>query len=731
MSARDLSSYIGVEGELVIDNTNKDVVLMDGITKGGKSLLGDNRPSITSGVKNNKALTVQDGIIVDVDGNPIREMGFTMQGLTDIALSEKYVTGTNDPIRAIREYAKQGYTISRIAMIPSWWAGSIKSFVDNNALWWEKMAAILNEFHNNGIGVFIDVVHEIHAPLDYLYTFEGQTTLKTRTAYLDFDGPLIQWYKDRIDEFMAVFGDHPAIAGWGIINEGEMNMIWPNMPKVNETNRTRPASAIGTKEEEILSVTEYGQVYAHLADYLRSVDIHNRIITNNSGGYFNNQTLKGREYYGNFAVDTLCPSVNIDVVSTHEYGFHAKDWSDFEDYLTFMRKRSYESGKAYALTEFNISRNSLAELNEGNSYAQQQRMILQAIVNSGTQIALAWEWEGMYYDSEAGDYWKYQKGIDGSQTKQNVDDDWNFFRGPRANNEDVQELTRLQAEYAVRHRNMEFVHPDDIAVSQFSNDVRSSGTMVIPAAGAEITFDLTSVQRPDGISYGIWFKTPADITTLSDMTLFEKSNMSGWTWGDEGFWTLFNSEGLASYWLHEPLSGQTTNGSLGKTLVYPTGYNNRAYDTSADAPTFLNNWKPNTWYYFHIQRNTTDDIQNYITMTNGYVTQTIPRKPSAISNYDWIDNTGVLTIGNHSSADVNNKLRDCEIGEFSIYNRALTATEMRNKYFNNITPTGSLAARWHWGTDGLTDGISGITGTIVNGSVTFGDGFVLPTGSMN
>lgn len=470
LSAEELRTYAGAEGEIVINTTTGYLVLMDGVTPGGTQFRTDNRPTSADVLNRNRWLFNRNGILVDIAGNPIREIGFNV--MEDLASYAGKASGGDKIFESLRVMARHGVRYIRAQAYNNFYAGDFRRYYKENPDYIKRFRAVLDACANNGIGVLLNFFWAIQAIPDYLNGHISEWGDPESAVFLEG--------KRIVTEFITEFQDHPAIAGWELTNEWTFYAEFGNTPTpVLQADGVTPAvwnetKASYSKPIDQLSVSGFQSFLDNMSAHIASLDPHGRIITDGHGGRSPGvskrlDTLSERSaQYTDNAIDTY----NI-----HQYHWQgSSDLCELRDFLIWYRQQGAAQGKPMILGEFGVVADGVSA--SQFSFQQQMEKTCAAIYNSGTQLSFQWIWRDRVTEGLT-----MGAGLDETRTE-------------------------LLREYRFWQRKMRlggYIDPDTLELGRFTDYPRPTGTATSDGTGS-IQIDMSSLARTDGYCFAFWYK---------------------------------------------------------------------------------------------------------------------------------------------------------------------------------------------------------------------------------
>lgn len=671
LTQEELLAYVGSEGEILVNSTTNTLVLMDGVTPGGHPYRPVDRTASTDYISiQNRWLFVNNGMIVDARGNPIREMGYNTMQMLAVYAADTYNQADTAP-REIPKLAAHNIRHIRAMSVPMFWRGDFDEFIQRGDTYWDRMEQILDMCYNNGIGVQFDMVKNYQCIPDYV----GEPV----SAWTDKNSATFQlWLNKCWIPLITRFVDHPAISSWSIVNELNMVAEYRNVPEVVKNADGTLSTWHGTAAsyartaENLITEDECELILQNIADEIRARDSVGRMIS--SG---NNGRLTSRADDEGWYSDGYCHKINsaADTITIHHYKGHTGGYNSLYDELVLHRNIGDAVGKPFILQEIGYG--------SGNNDASN---ICRQIYQSGTQLSLwwMWKWNDTINNDNSGELHPQHVLEERVEIVRTIDR-WN--RKMRAAGYSP---VPPRTHFATRPRPM--------------SSLQSTGT-------GKVEIDISDLNVHNGFSFAFWCKPNSDI--VDSGTLLACSDSTELTNTDTADGFAFNIFGNGAMQVATSPAIKSTSGShiigLHRSPLLET----------------------HEWMHVVIQCDAVNnDFRVYMNgKLRGKFTATgpvvFPNKPLTLFSHNNLLNNDVYWSDREHNIPF-------MIGDFTIMDRALTDDEVKSLFFHNRIPSRDNSsdnialARWTFEGGSLTDVIGGKTATVV-GTITSGSTITLPT----
>lgn len=464
MTAAQLSTYKGAEGEVVIDTTNDALVLMDGVLKGGYPHSHRTRPNASWTVSRNRNLFIHNRSLVTKDKQPIRELGAAMDDLIEIALTEvtnpipgytpEYSfqdAGYFSSFDIVRFYSGEAYTMSKTTVFPS---NLITLYNQNTYEYLSKVSQILDLCANTGVGLIITFFDDANDSAVALGGALGDWGNTSSTVVTNA--------KTMVSNFVTAFADHPAIVGW----------------------------SVGKGFDAKLTESQYLQGVIAVANTISESDTTNRVIFSELSGRQGAQHAD-LSIYADYALRLSPSPINAMIVhNPNKVG--NRDFSDNKDYLIEMRKVAEDADKGF-IPVFSADFVTASPFSATRQLARQ----CQDVIDTGVQIALYSNWSVDLSSNTAVHTYR-----------------WDAPAEARL------KAAHTLASYRRKHCAEDHIYANDILRSPFAFKYGVTGTATLSS-----TLSVPVTSRANGFSYALWFKYPS-AGSLANQTLMTRNGMS-------------------------------------------------------------------------------------------------------------------------------------------------------------------------------------------------------------
>lgn len=554
----------GADGELQVNLDNKTVHVHDGVTAGGSEIVnrpGYYNPGRDADKSRNKMLFNKNGVIVDVNGDPIRAIGMniglgsTLPFFTDYwnsGYQESPVTtkrGTDALYDDIRWISSLGFEYVRM------WVPAYTPTMFRDAAMGEEYGigvqgviegwkSILQFCADQGVGVIL-VVGGVHQSVLEAFGTEGVDGPDT---FLDHNSDMMQAWGSWLTEFATGIKDEPGLAFWEISNEANNSAGYDATPNTSLTWQGSPSGHWQTwPAGQTWNSVNVGSWIAFSAQIIKNVDTHGRMVSSGE-----NQPTSSYKTWKDTVYMHEHPEP-CDVVSWHGYAggrISNASGDNMRDTWIVARRKFAADGRPFYIGEFGYASPEGATATDpgwgpfsnkddalmadqypagpGRHGYEMHRVPLQALYDSGIQLGLLWQWNrneatAVSFDCHPLNTW----------------------------NSEVIEMCR---EYNLMMKAEGYVDPWQTHTLKISDSVPTC----LNLNGASYSLPTSNtIENSNSIGMSFWLKLNASVTDTT--TLMSKLNSDTWTNGPAGwqivlspttfFTQLLGDKSGSTYWM--------------------------------------------------------------------------------------------------------------------------------------------------------------------------------------
>lgn len=699
MSSSELKTFVGGQGELVVNTDLNEITVHDGVTAGGHRLHKQKRQTTKARSANtDRYLHAQGEMLVDSSRRPIREMGVTVSTAGD------YISGlqTAQAVMADIESASScGIKTINIDGFPGKTpAQAACLFVDKTA-YHKRIINLLDYAYDKGVGLIINLPNSPEAILIAYNRSQGFVTNNAissasavfLTDLADHRTTASSVIDEAITDFMTVIGDHPAVSGFTLLNDVNKLVAEGSTPSTDTSSLY--LTSYGSTGQWVYTRELLQILQARYAGLITSLDTVNRVILpgHDSPGYTGAINHLAEVKHNMAQVTTITDGLDWHCDSNDLWANRAG--TNLKDMFIEGRKMA----KDIINGPFVVSELSAGHLVNAGSYMGKNsyRERIAAVFDSGTQLACWSSWGN------------------------NNDSAGNFIHDENTNG--TADVVNFLIETNERMRVADYLPVDAVHRTRVSNRTTASATVNTDTSVVLSSSQATALDNPYGMAVSFWFKNDSPPFTG------EKYLMSKTTSGGGGWYISLLPD---------------------RTIKFVTQW----YDGANFTPVSTTVRPASGWnhLYFHVDKRVLQD--NDYTSTAPRWLHDVPYISAHVngmyvgSNYKP---TGSLTYSANSAADLkffvspygaSDYATNVSIKDVVFYDRPLRDGEVRDLYlfdrkmitypndvWNYPEPKTnqrmSHVAAWEFKNGNFVDSIHGLTPQVTKGNVEYNSGFFI------